>query len=236
MADTKRPKAPTFTTPSGIFKFPKLNEPDTKFNANGDYSTKFISDLATMGDLIAKLEPIHAKAISEGKEAFAKMDVATRKKLEKKGVTFTANPFFNPMYDDKEEETDGVEFNFKMSASGVYKTGPKTGQTWTRKPTIFDAKGKPMTKPPQIWGGTTGKVNFEVSPYWVPGQLAAGISLRLQAVQIIDLVSGGTRAAKDYGFGEEEGYEDTPADETTGFGDETSSAPNSASNGDTPDF
>ena len=100
-------------------------------------------------------------------------------------------------------------FKFKMKASGKDK---KTGKPWSRKPTIFDAKGKPMTPVPSIWGGTIGKVSFEVGPYFVQGQAMAGISLSLNAVQIIELRSGGGGTAESYGFGEEDGYEYDEAD------------------------
>lgn len=116
-----------------------------------------------------------------------------------------------------------------MKASGTIKKGPRAGRTWHRKPQIFDAKGKPMLKAPDIWGGTIGKVSFSFveDGYFIPGTGACGISFQLEAAQIIDLVSGGQRKASDYGFGEEDGYEydeaDTPEDEEDDdeFGDET---------------
>lgn len=62
-----------------------------------------------------------------------------------------------------------------------------------------------MLKVPDIWGGTEGKVSFEVAPYFIPGTALAGIKLRLNAVQVIELRSGGNKSAGEYGFGEEEG-------------------------------
>jgi hypothetical protein len=224
-----RKKAPTFTTPAGTFKFPRLGTPDTKFKAEGEYSVKFIIAREAAAGLLAKLEPLHAAAIDTGKAEYAGLPVATRKKLDAKGG-FTANPLFNVVYDDNEEETGEVEFVFKMAASGEYKSGPKVGQKWTRKPAVFDARMKPMAGD-KVWGGTTGKVSFEVGlnkqgepGYFIPGTGAAGLTLRLQAVQVIELVSGGQKTASAYGFGEEEGYADegnAPADET----DETGGKP-----------
>lgn len=211
-------KAPTFTTCRGVFKYPRLGEPDTKFKAEGEYSVKFITTRADMGALLDKLEVMHADAVKRGKAAYAALPVATRKKLDQKGG-FTANPLFNVVYDEAEEETGEIEFNFKLAASGTYKSGPKAGETWTRKPAIFDAGTKPM-KGDKIWGGSEGKVSFEVgidkdgSPgYFIPGTGAAGLSLRLQAVQVLDLVSGGQRNAGSFGFGAEDGY--SSADEDT---------------------
>jgi hypothetical protein len=114
-----------------------------------------------------------------------------------------------------------------MPASGVYKKGPKEGQKWTAKPHIFDAKGTRLVNPPSIWGGTTGRLSFEMRPYFIPGTGAAGLSLRLIGAQIIDLVSGGARSAKDLGFGEVEGgyeyAEQESEGSTQGLGDTTES-------------
>jgi ssDNA-binding protein len=208
----KRTSAPQFTSFKGTFKYPKLNEPDTKFKAEGEYSVKLIgneSDPAVQA-LMGKLVPMHQAAVNRGKA------------LIKKGKSLSVNPLFNVVYDETTEEPTGeVEFTFKMAASGTYKNGPKAGQKWTRKPGLFDAKGNAMANAPSIWGGTVGKVSFEVGVdresgepgYFVPGTGTAGLSLRLLAVQVIDLVSGGQRTAAGYGFGEEDGY--TASDDTS---------------------
>ena len=220
----KKQKLPSFTTPKGVFKWPRLNEPDTKYKAEGLYSVKLILDEQSAKALIAKLQPHFDAAVAEAKEKYAALPVKTRKEKE-----FKTNKFFSPVYDeDTEEETGDVEFNFKMTASGVSK---KTGKPWTRKPRIFDAKGKPMVTIPAIWGGTVGKVAFEVMPFFNAAQCEAGLSLRLDAVQIIDLVSGGGKSASAYGFGEEEGYEH----DNDSFADETDSSAGGSAGGSEDD-
>jgi hypothetical protein len=67
-------------------------------------------------------------------------------------------------------------------------------------------------KLPNIWGGSEGKVSFAVSSYFIPGTAAAGLKLMLNGVQIIDLVSNGSRSADSHGFGEEEGYGYDPSE------------------------
>ena len=76
--------------------------------------------------------------------------------------------------------------------SGWIKVSKKTGKKWTRKPSLFDAKGTILKNAPPIWGGTVGKVAFSVTEggYFVPGTGAAGISLSLEGVPIIELRSG----------------------------------------------
>jgi hypothetical protein len=218
---TKRASAPQFTSFKGTFKYPKLNEPATKFKAEGEYSVKLVGNAqdATVQALIAQLRPLHEAAVARGKS------------LIKKGKALTVNPLYSEVFDETTEEPTGeIEFTFKMAAQGVYKNGPKAGQTWTRKPGIFDAKGSAMIKAPSIWGGTVGKVSFEVGMdresgepgYFVPGTGACGLSLRLLAVQIIDLVSGGQRTAAAHGFGEEDGY--SASDDATEEGGATADA------------
>lgn len=213
------------TSARGRFKFPKLNEPDYGSkdypNPDGSYKTKIVYDAEdpSFKEMIAKLKPYHEAAIENARAAFKELKVETRKKLG----DITINDLFTTLYDKETEEPTGeVEMTFSMKASGVVKKGPRAGKKWTRKPTIFDAKGKPMLKTPDIWGGTVGKVSFSFDPdgYFVSGTGACGISFSLEAVQIIDLVSGGTRQASDFGFEEEEGYEYEEPTESAEFKDE----------------
>ena len=64
-------------------------------------------------------------------------------------------------------------------------------------------------------------MSFDVSPYFIPGSGAAGIKLRLNAVQVIDLVSGGGRDAEGFGFEKEDGYEAETEESTNEFKDES---------------
>lgn len=210
-------------SPKAPFRYPKLNNPDYGTNdypiEGGQWSVQIILPVEEAKVLIDKLQPLHDKAVEEGQIKFDQLGVAQRKKLGDLKV----QSFFTEEYDkETEEPTGNVIFKFKMKASGKDK---KTGKPWSRKPTIFDAKGQPMKSIPEIWGGTTGKVSFEASPYFIVGQGMAGISLNLNAVQIIELRSGGGNA-ESYGFGEEEGYQyeeaDAPAPKQSEFSDDSS--------------
>jgi hypothetical protein len=228
MANDKR-SYPKFTTPRITFKFPKLTNPDYGSKdypkPDGEYSLKGIlkagSPEATQ--LIAKLQPLYDEAMKDAEAKFKELKVETRKKLG----SVKPNDLFTTIYDQETEEPTGeIEFKFAMKASGTYKKGPKEGKKWFRKPDLYDAKGLPMRKAPDIWGGTVGKVSFEASPYFIPGTGAAGLKLALLGAQIIELVSGGSKTAASHGFGEEEGYGyEEPADEGTsedsGFPDQT---------------
>lgn len=209
MAQQKRPQAPKLTSPRLRFVWPKLVTPDTKFNAAGLYTVQARGNAEDpeVVDFVAKLDAFHKQAEANAKAAFAKMPVAKRKELGKVKV----KPFYTKVFDEKtEEETGEIEFKFKAVASGTR----KDGTTWSFKPKLFDAKGAEITGKPQIWGGSEGKIAFEVGigadgnvGYFIPKDAEAGLSLKLQAVQIIKLVSGGARDAAGFGFGAEEGYD-----------------------------
>jgi hypothetical protein len=241
MAEKK--KNPQFITPRGPLKWPKLTAVDygTKDypNPKGSFSTKVVFQAAdpAVKAFLAKLQPLYAQAMADAQEEFKKLKVETRKKLK----NVTENPLFTTLYDKETEEPTGeIEMKFSMAASGERKD--KT--TWFARPSLFDAKGNPilvfdrksgatLKSAPDIWSGTIAKVSFEAIPYFIPGTGAAGLSLKLKGVQIIDLVSGGQRSASSFGFEEEEGYEfdsssastDT-VDESDEFGDESSSSSN----------
>lgn len=210
MADDKK-KRIKITSAKGRLGFPKLIEPDYGNKEypkpDGEFSTKLVLELedAATQAMIAKLQPLYDAAIAEAEELFKKLKPETRKKLG----AVKANPLFTELLDKETEEPTGeIEFKFSRKASGTFKKGPKEGKKWTATVPLFDAKLRPIkAKGLQIWGGTVAKISFEPSAYFIPGTGAAGLKLNLESAQIIELSSGGARSARDYGFGEEDGYE-----------------------------
>lgn len=211
-------KRPKLISPKGVFKFPKLTEPDTKFKPEGEYSVKLIldSDSPECKKLIKQIDAAAAESLAEMKGK-AK-NAAEAKKWETKSV-----PYAEVLDDETGEPTGQTEFTFKMTASG---TSKKTGKDWTRKPAIFDAKGKAIKGDIKIGGGTIGKISYELMP-WGTLQLGASVKLALEAAQIIDLKTWGEKDAKSFGFGEEEGfgYEGEDDSDTSDFDDESDAAP-----------
>lgn len=188
----------TGVTAAGEAVFPKLVQPDTKFDPDGTYSLKLrLPDGPDADALIAKIDAVreeaHASAVADAPNA------AVAKKIK------MADPSYGRELDrETGEETGNWLFNFKMKASGVSK---KTGKPWSRKPALFDAKGQPittLTKNDDVWTGSIVKVAFELRPFYSPS-FGAGCSQNLQAIQIIELVSGEGKSAEDFGFGEEDG-------------------------------
>ena len=188
MAKPKR-----MTTPAGIAKWPWLVRPNTKYDPA--WSTNLVLDIEEAQDLMKALD---AEAEQAYKETIAKLKkekkAAAAKQVRKK-------PPYEMVYDEEGEETGQVEFKFKQKCQ-VKKDGKVIDLA---PPRLFDAKGKPI-KNVAIYGGSIIKVCFMPIPYYIPSSKEAGVSLRLIAVQVIDLVSAGGRA-EDFGFTEEDGYE-----------------------------
>ena len=95
-----------------------------------------------------------------------------------------------------DDETGQICVKFNMKAL----IRKKNGEEFEQKPGIVDAKKKPIKA--NVGGGSVIKVAFEPVPYY-NAAAGSGVSLRLKAVQVLDLVEYG---GGDYGFDEEEGY------------------------------
>jgi hypothetical protein len=211
-----REKPETIVTPSGIAKYPRLNSPDTKFNAAGDYKITVVLDKADKGvvEFLKRLETEHKAAYQQA--------VATAKKGKK--VKAAESPIKPHVNEDGDEVKGKVEISAKMRASGER----DDGTSWEQRPAIFDASRKTITA--KVGGGSKVKVAVELNPYNSPS-LGAGLSLRLKAVQVLELVEfNGERSASSYGFSEEEGFSgeaaettaDTTGEEEPDFGGEES--------------
>lgn len=195
-------KNPRYTTPAGIAQYPYLTKPDTKFNPDGEYKISVEIPGAAAQDTVTFLDEQFAASVAKAKKD------NPGKKIKEGDVPYSIA-----------EDTGKVTVRFKLKA----KVTPKQGDPFEQRPALFDAKGKPIGAEAKIGGGSKVKVAYEMVPYYT-AIAGAGISLRLKAVQVIDLVefSGGA-SSEAYGFGQEEGYEaeDTPAVQN-GFAEETS--------------
>lgn len=202
-----RKKFPKVVTPIGTAVFPRLNEPDTKFDPNGAYSTKL---RLTDGD---------AEKFQSLVEDFAKRAYAEECKAQGKKTLKRADLPFKPATTREGEEIPGaVDFNLKRKAGGVTKAGKK----WTATVGLFDANGQPMTD--EIWGGSKIRAQVTLVP-WYAAALGFGIRLEIRQVQVIELV--GPDGTQECAFGTVEGGFTTSAaqaDEETDDGGEEDDA------------
>ena len=126
---------------------------------------------------------------------------AVKKKPALKNDLSTQFPFA-PEYDD---ETGDATGNIKFRVKAKAKITTRDGKTFTQSVAVVDAKRTPMDGSVLVGNGSTGKVAFEAAPYTMMATKKSGASLRLKAVQVIDLVEHGSTPTSI--FDEEDGFE-----------------------------
>ncbi len=222
MADAaKRAKRPVYTSPKGIARYPRLDKPDTKFNADGDYKV----------DLVLATDSAEAVALMAKIDAGIAASFEYAKKENKGKKVKQADPPYGVVTEkvkDEVIETDKTKFSFKLKAVGRNK---KTGESWTCRPVVFDARGQVLdVSKIKLGGGSEIKVAYEMNPYFMAATSSAGVSLRLKAVQVLKLVEWqSNQDASAFGFGQEDGY-DGAGDE--GDGDEAATPVRTETPGD----
>jgi len=175
--------------------YPHLNKPDVRFSEAGEYK---VTLKVAKSDATAMLK-LYNSAIEDALKL-------AEQNHKGKGIKNAPKPFT--------EENDYVFFKFKMKATGV---NQKTKEKFSQRPQLFDAKKNPIPLSTIIWGGSKMRVAYNLVPYYTP-MLGAGVTARLKAVQVIELVEG-----KDSNlFSKEDGYEATPEPKAEVISNETS--------------
>lgn len=183
----------------GTALWAKVFEPDTKFNPLGDYSINLQMPIA---DSVAMSEQLDGIVQAKFKEAI-KEDPRLKN-------TLTTQEVCQPVYDrDTGDDTGNVEFKFKLKA----KVQKRDGTYYEQQPAVLDSKKVPVSGDTLIGNGSKVKVAFEPIPYVMASTKKVGVSLRLKAVQVIDLVEYGNSAASV--FDEEDGFVASAAPEAT---------------------
>lgn len=172
-------------------KWAKLNEPDTMFNPDGEYSIQLVVNEDNRG----MFEKITEELLEETKKE-------VKPQLRKRPAQATG---IHIEYDEEGEETGYILLKPKMKA--------KTAKGKELSVPVFDAKGKPLTPIPEIWNGSTVKANITFKGYEAGSNW--GVTAKLNAVQIITLSAGAGGNATSFGFGEEEGFEAPSVDNPT---------------------
>jgi hypothetical protein len=171
-----------FTTPVGTALWPHLNEPDTKFDKDGSYSVNLVLNKEETENIKSKLSEVLQEFISSGES-----------KTNKKAPL--------PIKEDKDQDgkpTGNYQIKFKLRA-----VGQSRGERWEQRPALFDSQLQPCTD--VIGNGSRIKVGAEVVPYST-AMAGTGVSLRLKAVQVIELSNGGGASADAWSFSKEDGF------------------------------
>lgn len=198
----EKKKRTTYTTPKGTVLFAHLVSPDygtEKYpNPAGSFSLSLVLSADDSDRLKAKLSSEIEEAREHTREKFSKLKPAARAKF--------GSPSFNnicePEYDKNDEPTGNYRWRFK---TGAFVEDKNTGRKRERTVPMFDSLNQRVSLAEEPGNGSIAKVAFVASPYFVDGQGMGGLSLYLNAVQLIKLTKAGERSAEDYGFAEEDG-------------------------------
>lgn len=172
-----------YTSPKGTAVWPRIDTPDTKFDEDGLFSCKLHVSEGDFKAFEAQLNDeieagYKAECAKQGKD---KLRMAPSKPLR---------------------ITD--EGDYEIFAKQKAKVHTKSKGTLDFTVACYDSQGKKI-ETPKIGSGSTIKMAVEVNTWFVPSQ-GFGYTLRLRAVQVIDLVEYGGGDGS-FGFGaEEDGY------------------------------
>lgn len=192
-----RKKFPTYTTPEGTARYPWLHRPDTKFNSDGEFKVNLLVSEADSRKLRRFLEKKQKAARKEI------LDEAKNKRQLAKWRKYEDYLPFEEFLDDEGEPTGDYEIKFKQKA--IIRN--KEGEEFRKRVFVFDSALKPITKDTEVWGGSRIKVSFGVGQFRNDSAKIIGITLRLLAVQVIELAEQPEADGSRYGFEPEEGFE-----------------------------
>ena len=169
-------------TPVGVAVYPRLNEPDYKFDPSGIFSVTLRvpaeEGQALKNTLDAKLDAWHTDQMK------------TRRKPNLKRAPLTVKP----AVDEDGNETSDWDFKFSMK----HNVTTQTGKSWVQRPKLYDGQGRGYVGP-VIGGGSKLVVNFVPAPYFTAA-MGCGLKLRLNAVQVVELVEYKKASAESLGF------------------------------------
>lgn len=188
MAKKNTPTYPSFTTPAGEYLFPKLLDPDFKFNPEGLFSCTIILEPTP--------ENVEFMATLEGEY---EEQMAALKEEHGDHIKMADKPWGPEVDYETKVETDRFAIKTKMK----HHIETKAGKSWTQSPKVFDTLGQPVRKDASIGSGSIGRLSFELVPYYT-AMVGAGVTLRLKAAQVIEAKAFASRSAEDYGFPVEE--------------------------------
>ena len=215
-------------TPKGRVEYAHVYEPQTKIGDQAiepTYSiTLVMNGSEEVKGFISNLDAELKKA-----ELMAQESASQAKGRSKGKLPPCHDENYGPVYDDNGNPTGEYFVKAKAKAEGVTQTGKK----WKFRPTVFDSKGKPFPEadPPQIGNGSVGRLALTAYAYAAP--IGYGVSIRLEAVQILDLVEWSGKSASDFGFAIEDGY-DLMEPAPLAMADEDSAAPEDLDVGEQP--
>lgn len=236
MAAGKQNRPDPILSPMGTASFPWLNKADYTVWKNGQKDGedpnkgKYKVDLVLSKDNpdhMAFFEMIKARFAAAVKSEYEKL---VKQAKEKGGDVKKLYPnYFDKRGDFKEasypwkdghkvsaDETDDTKVVIKFSMNAQYEKKDKT--LVKISPQLWTAGCKPWPKDKIIGGGSEIIVSFVPNSFCM-ASVGAGLSLQMQAIQVIKLRTFGERTAEQSGFKPIEG--DEPESNGSGFTDQS---------------
>tara|TARA_R110000822_G_scaffold94601_11_gene216940 strand:- start:77 stop:694 length:618 start_codon:yes stop_codon:yes gene_type:complete len=186
-------KRKSIITPVGTAVWPKLNEPDTRYSTEGQFSVTL------------RLGGEDAVALMKDIDAFYAVGYEWHCQDQGKNTIKKCSSMpYEAVESDTGEKTGEVNFKFKLK----HRVETRRGDTFIQTVALFDGEGTPMKE--VVGGGSLIRVRGQMNP-WFTASLGFGISLWVNAVQVKELAeaSGGT-TAESFGFSALEGGYATP--------------------------
>jgi hypothetical protein len=208
MANNNKPfavKGSNITSPKGQANWCKFKEPDTKYNAKGEFSTNLICDLSdpSVQEYIKKLEKIADIAYNE--------TVETLGPVKSNGIRKA--PVYTEELNDNGVPTGNGIFKFKLKDLEDRKERGDSTEI-----IVVDAKKNKLGKDaPLVGNGSVIRLVSYANPYYMASTKTIGISHIWSKMQIIDLVEYGGGGDD---FDDEDGFETDQVSGDNSFDDE----------------
>lgn len=171
MSEKKKPELVSLTTPIGEFQYPHLTKPDY-----GNEEVSYPNGRYSATLLLDKGD--EADAFIAVLEDHLKVALATL------GVKGGSSKPWKRDDDGRWQIRSWVHYHVLNPAKDL---------DFHNEVLVCDTNRNPITD--DVWSGSRGRISFEIIPY---SQFGGGITLRLRAAQITELVTGKPKSADDF--------------------------------------
>jgi hypothetical protein len=184
-------------TPVGVAVFPWLTKPDTMHDPEGVYKVDLSVPEEDAQDLIAKLERVRDTFIASlphhKAQALTPRPVYLIEYTRPEIPADATDTQKKALWDSHvPEPTGNVLFRWKLKAHVT----PKEGEAFDQKPVVvMNDTGEKVESP--VYAGSTLRIKGQVVPYTNAASGMVGVTLRMRAVRVYDLVTSGGGEASD---------------------------------------
>ena len=205
MAKTKHEQ---MTTPAAILlPFAAIAKPEVFQMEGAEDSTPRFKARIVLPTESPECQKLIAQIQGVWEQGYA--EACTEKGVKKLPIHPEGKPYLPQVDRDTGEETGYTIFRFSQKSEIKSK---KTGQVYQQRVKVFDSEGKLIANPPEAGGGSKVRLSGPIVPFVFAGKF--GVSLRLEAVQIIDLKVWEGDNNDRFQFSREEGGYTGPEEET----------------------